>query len=131
MLEVQSALIESINEPTINGFKTPRRAMEPQQNQSMPTSNLQNQPEHENTNQSLRFWQHLQTNLNTEQGEKQTEKSSNFDKKILFIGSLSSVVTEEDLYELFGCKRSSYLQKTSKVELFVCRKTGNSNVLSI
>lgn len=78
--------------------------MEPQQNQSMPTSNLQNQPEHENTNQSLRFWQHLQTNLNTEQGEKQTEKSSDFDKKILFIGSISSVVTEEDLYGTFWLK---------------------------
>ena len=44
--------------------------MEPQQNHPIPTFNFQNQHEHQNNNQSLRFRQHLQTNLNIEQGQK-------------------------------------------------------------
>ena len=50
----------------------------------MPTLNFQNQPEHQNTYQSFRFWQHLQTILNTEQGKKNNnEQSSDFNEKIL------------------------------------------------
>ena len=44
--------------------------MEPQQNQPMPTFKLQNLPERQNAQQSFRFWQNLQTNLNIEQDEK-------------------------------------------------------------
>ena len=64
--------------------------MEPQQDQPMPTFNLQNQPERQNAHQSFRLWQHLQTNLNIEQDEKNNEQSSDF-------SNLSPVVTEEDL----------------------------------
>ena len=45
LLELQSALIESLNKPTVNEFRIPRPTMEPQQNE------------------------HLQTNLNIEHGE--------------------------------------------------------------
>ena len=100
--------------------------MEPQQNQPMPTLNLQNQPERQNAYQSFRFWQNLQTNLNIEQGEKNNEQSSDFSKKILHVGNLSPAVTEEDLNECFGFTTTSYLQKTCKIELSVCPKTGNS-----
>ena len=126
MLEVQSALIESINESTVNEFRMSRPTMEPQENHPIPTFNLQNQHEHKNNHQSLRFRQHLQTNLKNEQGEKHNEQSSDFSKKILYVGNLSPVVTEEDLYERFGFKTTSYLQKTCKAELSVCPKTGNS-----
>ena len=51
----------------------PRSTMELQQNQSMPTFNLQNQPEGQNGYQSFRFQQHLQTNLNIRQDEKNNE----------------------------------------------------------
>ena len=47
--------------------------MEPQQNQSMPTFNLQNHPEGQKGYQSFRFQQHLQTNLNIRQDEKNNE----------------------------------------------------------
>ena len=52
-----------------------------QQNQPMPTFILQNQPEHQNTHQSFRFCQNLQTNLNIEQGEKSNKQSSDLSKK--------------------------------------------------
>ena len=45
-------------------------------------------------------------------------------KNNLYVGNLSPVVTEEDLNEFFGFKATSYLQKTCKVELSVCPKTG-------
>ena len=61
----------------------PRPTMEPQQNHPIPTFSLQNQHEHQNNHQSLRFQQHLKTNLNIEQGEKHNEKSSNCSKKNL------------------------------------------------
>ena len=48
--------------------------MEPQQNQPIPTFNLENQPEHQNAHQSFRFRQYLQTNLDIEQGENNNEK---------------------------------------------------------
>ena len=51
-------------------------------------------------------------------------------KKFLYVGNLSPVVTEEDLNELFGFKTTSYLQKTCKVDLSVCPKTGNSRCLA-
>ena len=56
---------------------------------------------------------------------KHHEQSSDFSEKILYVGNLSSVVTE-DLYELFGFKTTNYLQQTYKVELLVCPKTDNS-----
>ena len=65
--------------------------------------------------QSFRFRQNLQTNLNIEQDEKNNEQSSYFSKKILYVGNLSSVVTEEDLNEYFGFKATSYLQKTCNI----------------
>ena len=37
----------------------PRPTMEPQQNHPIPTFSLQNQHEHQNNHQSLRFQQHL------------------------------------------------------------------------
>ena len=40
LLEVRSALIESLNKPPVNEFRIPRSTMEPQQNQPMPTFNL-------------------------------------------------------------------------------------------
>ena len=54
----------------------------------------------------------LQTNLNIKQGEKKNEQSSDVTKKILYVGNLSPVVTEEDLNELFDFKTTSYFQKT-------------------
>ena len=107
----------------------PDLIMEPQQNQLMPTFNLQNQPECQNTHQYFRLRQHIQTNLNTEQGEKNNEQWSDFNTKIFYVGNLSLRVTKEDLYELFGFNTSSYLQKTCKVQLFVCPKTSNSSML--
>ena len=47
LLEVQSALIKSINKSTVNGFKMPRRTMEAQQNHPIPTFYLNNQHEHQ------------------------------------------------------------------------------------
>ena len=47
-------------------------------------------------------------------------------KKILYVSNLSPVVTEEDLNKFCGFKTTSYFQKTCKVELSVCPKTGNS-----
>ena len=75
LLEIQFALIESINKPTANGSKYP-----------VPQWNL-NQTSHyqlltfktnlnQNTHQSFRFWQHLKTNLKIEQDEKNNEQSS-------------------------------------------------------
>ena len=52
----------------------PRPTIEPQKNHPIPTFNLQNQHEHENNHQFLRFRQHLQTDLNFEQGEKHNEQ---------------------------------------------------------
>ena len=126
LLEAQSALIESLNKPPVNEFRIPRSTMEPQQNQPMPTFNLQDQPERQNVHPSFRFRQNLQTNLNIEQDKKNNEQSSEFSKKILYVGNLSPVVTEEDLSDFFGFATTSYLQKTCKVELSVCAKTGNS-----
>ena len=54
LLGAQSALIESLNKPTVNEFRIPRSTMEPQQNQPMPTFNLQDQPECQNARQSFR-----------------------------------------------------------------------------
>ena len=107
LLEVQPALIESINKSAVSEFRMPRSTMEPQENHPIPTFNLQNQHENQNNHQSLRCWQILQTNLNIEQGEK--HKASDFSKKILNVGNLSPVVTEENFYELFGFKITSYL----------------------
>ena len=81
LLEAQSALIESLNKSTVNEFRIPRSTMEPQQNQPMPTFNLQDQPERQNARQSFTFRQNLQTNLNIEQDEKNNEQSSDFGKK--------------------------------------------------
>ena len=100
--------------------------MEPQQNQPMPTFNLQDQTERQNARKSYRFRQNLQANLNIEQDEKNNEQSSDFSKKILDVGNLSPVVPEEDLNEFFSFKTTSYLHKTCKVELSVCPKTGIS-----
>ena len=127
MLEVQSALIKSINNSTVNEFRMPRPTMEPQQNHPIATFNLQNQYELQNNHQSLRLRKHLQTNLNIGQGEKHNEPSLLFDfsKKILYVGNLSPVVAEEDFYKLFGFKITSHLQKTCKAELFVRPKMGN------
>ena len=72
---------------------------------------FQNQHEHQNNHQSLRFQQHLQTNLNIEQGKKHNEQASDFSKKILYVGNLSPVATGEDLCELFCFKTTNYLQK--------------------
>ena len=47
-----------------------RSTMEPQQNHPIPIFNLHNQHEDQNNHQSLRFRQHLQTDLNIEQSEK-------------------------------------------------------------
>ena len=129
MLELQSALIKSINNSTVNEFRMPRPTMEPQQNHPIATFNLQNQYEHQNNHQSLRLRKHLQTNLNIGQGEKHNEPSSDFSKKILYVGNLSPVVAEEDFYKLFGFKITSHLQKTCKAELFVWSKTGIVDVL--
>ena len=60
-------MIESINKSTVNEFRIPRAKVE--QHQPVPTFNPQNQHEHQNPHQSFRFWQHLQTSLNIEQGE--------------------------------------------------------------
>ena len=49
--EVQSALIVQLNTPTVNEFRMPRPTMELQQNQLIPTFNLQNQPERQNVHQ--------------------------------------------------------------------------------
>ena len=46
LLEVQSALIESINNSTVNEFRMPGPKMEPQQNHPIPTFNLRNQHKH-------------------------------------------------------------------------------------
>ena len=40
LLEVKSALIESINKSTVNKFRIPRPTIQPQQNQPVPTFNL-------------------------------------------------------------------------------------------
>ena len=48
----------------------PRPTIEPQQNQPMLTFNIQNQHERQNNYQSFRFRQHVQINLNNEQGDK-------------------------------------------------------------
>ena len=61
----------------------PRPASQPQQNQPMATFNLPNQREREDSHQSFRFWQHLQTNLKTDQGEKYNKQSSDFSEKNL------------------------------------------------
>ena len=87
-------MIEALNKPTVNEFRIPRSTMELQQNQSMPTFNLQNQPEGQNGYQSFRFQQHLQTNLNIRQDEKNNEQSSDFSKKKLYVGNLSPDATE-------------------------------------
>ena len=57
----------------------------------------------------FRFQQNLPTNLNIEQNEKNNQQSSDFSEKMLYAGTLSPVVTEEDLNELFGFKTNSYL----------------------
>ena len=63
----------------------------------MPTFSLQNQPEPNNSHQSFKFRQNLQSNLSLEHDEKSNEQSSDFSKKILYAGNLSPTVTEEDL----------------------------------
>ena len=75
--------------------------MERQQNQPMPTFNL-NQPERQNVHQSFRFLQNLQTNFNIGQDENNNEQSSDFSKKMLYFGNLSPAVTEKHLNKLFG-----------------------------
>ena len=126
LLEVQPTLRESINKSTVNEFTMHRPTMEPQQNRPMATFNLQNQHERQNSHQSFRFQQHLQTNLNIEQGKKHNEQSSDFSEKILYFENLSLVVTEEDLYKYFGFQATCYLQKKCKTELSVCLKTEKS-----
>ena len=78
-------------------FLEVQSTMEHQQNQPMSIFNLQNQYERQSTHQSFRLRQHLQTNVNIEQSDKLNEQSSDFSEKILYIGNLSPVVTEEDL----------------------------------
>ena len=80
----------------------PRPTMEHYQNHPIPTSNLQNQHEHQNNHQSPGFRQHLQANLNIEPGEKRNEQSSDYSKKIIYVGNLRPVVTEENLCKLSG-----------------------------
>ena len=89
LLEVQSALIKSINKSTVNGFKMPRRTMEAQQNHPIPTFYLNNQHEHQDNHQFLRFRQHLQFNLNNEQGKKHNEQSSALAKKSYMLVTLA------------------------------------------
>ena len=72
LLEVQSALKESLNKRTVNEFRIPRSTIEPQQNQPMPTFNLQNQHADQNAHRSFRFRQNLQTTLNIEQDENES-----------------------------------------------------------
>ena len=54
-----------------------RSTMEPQQNHPIPIFNLHNQHEDQNNHQSLRFRQHLQTDLNIEQSEKHETLAKN------------------------------------------------------
>ena len=126
MLELleQSASIESLNKPTVNEYPDLQWSLNKTSQCQLLTFNPT--PELQNAHQSFRFRQNLQTNINIEQDEKNNELSSDFSKKILYVGNLSPVVTEEDLNEFFGFKTASYLQKTCKVELSVCPETGNS-----
>ena len=119
MLEAQFALIESLNKPIVNEFRIPRSTMEPQRNQPIPTFNLQDQPERQNAHQSFRFWQNLQTNLNVEQDEKNNEQSSDFSTKILYVGNLSPVVTEEDLDKLLVLRQLVTSKKPVKLN-YLC-----------
>ena len=82
----------------------PRFTMNPQQNEPVPTRNLQSQQERQNNHQSFRFWQCLQTNLNIEQGEKHNEQSLDLSEIILYVGNHSPAVTEKDLFKLFSFK---------------------------
>ena len=118
-LQKQSALLESLNKPTVNEFRIPRSTMEPQQNQPIPIFNFQDQPERQNAHQSFRLRQNLQTNLYIEHDEKNNIQSSDFSKNILYVGNLSPVVTEEDLNDFFGFKTTSYLQKPVKLN-YLC-----------
>ena len=103
--------------------------MEAQQNHPIPTFYLNNQHEHQDNHQFLRFRQHLQFNLNNEQGKKHNEQSSDFSKKILYVGNLSPVVTEEDLYKFLILRqlviskkyvKLNYLCAPKWVILYVC-----------
>ena len=85
----------------------------------MPTFNLQNQPERQNTHQSFRFRQNLQTNLNIEQDEKNYEQLSDFSKKILYVGNLSPVVTEEDLNDFLVLRQLVTSKKPVKLN-YLC-----------
>ena len=44
--------------------------------------------------QDFGFRQNLQTNLNTEQAEKNNEESLDFSEKVLYVGSLNPAVSE-------------------------------------
>ena len=85
----------------------------------MPTFNLQNQPERQNAHQSFRFRQNLQTNLNIEQDEKNNKQSSDFSKKILYVGNLSPVVTEEDLNDFLVLRQLVTSKKLVKLN-YLC-----------
>ena len=75
MLEVQSALIESLNKPTVNEFRIPTPKMEPQE---------------------TRFWISAKSTnyLNIEQAEKNNEEPLDFSEKVLYVGSLNPAVSE-------------------------------------
>ena len=90
--------------------------MELQQNQPMSTFN---QNERQNTNQFFRFWQHLQTNFNIEQGEKHNEQTSDFSERTLCAGNLSHVVAEADLFKLFGIREVVTSKKQVKL-IYLC-----------
>ena len=100
-----------MNKRTVNEFRIPRSNNGASTKSTNANFNLQNQPECQNTHQYFRFRQHIQTNLITKLGEKNNKQSSDFSKKILYVGNFSHIVIQEDLNELFGFKTTSYLQK--------------------
>ena len=75
--------------------------------------------------------QNLQTNLHIEQVEKNNEQSSDFSKKVVYVGNRSPVVTEEDLNDFLVLKqlvtskkrvKLNYLSVPKRVILDVLRK---------
>ena len=62
-----------------------------------------------------------------------SEKSSlnshdGFIVKTLYVGNLNKNVTEQDLIEMFGLRKTNYLRSTCYVNLILCSKTNNSRL---